>query len=615
MTKMPLALLTTLALAASASADLTLVENGSTRYRIVVATNALPSERYAADELQRYVEKMSGVKLPIVTITGSRPGHDIFVGAGAFPQRLRSAPLAPARGAEMLMQKSGASLSGGSLDLSGLGTDGFTLRTVGDALVIAGGQPRGTLYGVYALLEEKFGVRWFTPELETVPKLDRVSVPKLDETQVPPLEYREVYWTEMFRNADFAARHRLNGQAYALKDKHGGRAVKYYPFVHSFDSLIPPELFTNHPDYFPLIMRKAKDGTTTTERRSGYVQRCLTNPDVLKLAKERVRAWIVQHPEATIISVSQNDCANNCQCDKCKAIDDAEGTPMGSLLTFVNAIAADLEKDFPKVRIDTLAYQYTRTPPKTLRPHRNVIIRLCSIECCFAHSLEACPAKENARFRDDILAWQPVAPLLYIWDYTPNFSHYLMPFPNFDALQPNIRFFVKHGVKGLFEQGNYSSGGNGEMGPLRAYLLAKLIWNPNADVKKHTEEFVNAYFGHAAPKILAYLEVEHRPIREQPLHAHIFDSPKSAYYTEELIPQGEKLLDEAEQLADNDAVKLRVQVARLPLWYLKLAQNKVTGDTRKELATRFVAIAKQAGISNISEQTSMKDWAKKQGVE
>ena len=106
-------------------------------------------------------------------------------------------------------------------------------------------------------------------------------------------------------------------------------------------------------------------------------------------------------------------------------------------------IAEDIEHDFPKVRIDTLAYQYTRKPPKTLRPRRNVIVRLCSIECCFAHPLETCSSPENARFRADITAWQPVAPTLYVWDYTPNFAHYQQPFPNFDALQPNVRNFAR----------------------------------------------------------------------------------------------------------------------------------------------------------------------------
>ncbi len=246
---------------------------------------------------------------------------------------------------------------------------------------------------------------------------------------------------------------------------------------------------------------------------------------------------------------------------------------------------------------------------------RNVIVRLCSIECCFAHRLENCPAQENRRFREDIEAWQPVAPLLYVWDYTPNFAHYQQPFPNFDALQGNVRFFVKHGVKGLFEQGNYSAGGHGEMGPLRAYVLAKLLWNPDADVQKQSDEFLRGYYGQAAAKLRAYLELTHRPGREQGLHAHIYDSPQSAYLSDEIIRGGEKLLDEAEQLAGNEAERFRVQVARLPIWYVKLATQRVTGEARGVLLRRFLAIARQAGISDMREGGSLKDWAKQMGAE
>src|SRR5439155_18464498 len=164
-----------------------------------------------------------------------------------------------------------------------------------------GSKPRGTLYGVYALLEEKLGVRWFTPELEVVPRTNRVRIPDLNEIQSPALESREVFWTEIMRDGDFAARQRLNRNHYKLTEKHGGRYAVYFPFVHSFDSLIPQDLYKEHPEYFPLINR---------QRVSGYVQRCLSNPEVLKLAIARVRQWIREHPEATIISVSQNDTAN-----------------------------------------------------------------------------------------------------------------------------------------------------------------------------------------------------------------------------------------------------------------------------------------------------------------
>jgi hypothetical protein len=455
-------------------------------------------------------------------------------------------------------------------------------------------------------LEEHFGIRWFTPELDVVPTLRRVRLDDLDETVIPALEYREVFWTEMMRDGDFAARHRLNGDHCNLAERHGGPAVVYYPFVHSFDALVPPDLFKDHPEYFPLI-----DG----ERKGGYVQRCLSHPEVLRLSKARVRQWIQEHPDATIISVSQNDTFNFCQCPDCKALDDAEGSPAASLLRFVNAIAEDLAADHPHIRIDTLAYQYTRKPPRTLRPHRNVIVRLCSIECCFAHSLETCSSPENRAFIDDIRAWQPVAPLLYVWDYTPNFAHYQQPFPNFDALQPNVRFFVNHGVRGLFEQGNYSPGGGGELGPLRAYVLAKLLWNPDTDVDRHINEFTHAYYGNAAPLLRQWLEVMHAPVRDKDCHARIFNPPTACYLTPETLAAGNRLLEQAEQLAENDTIQFRVQVARLPVWYVQLATNQVQGEERKTLLTRFLEIARKAGISNISESKTLDVWARQLGAE
>jgi hypothetical protein len=562
-----------------AQAKLTLASKGKTDYQIVVPAAAIPSERYAAEELQKYLEKMTGAQFPIVTDKEKARSKEILLGDNA---RLRQ--VEP------------------KLNCGNLATDGFYLRTHGKRLIIAGSKPRGTLYGVYTLLEEKLGVRWFTPELEHVPRTEELSLTPLDETRNPALEYREVFWTEMMRDADFAAKHRLNGNHYKLAEKHGGRFVVYYPFVHSFDSLIPQDLFKEHPEYFPMIKG---------ERKGGYVQRCLTNPDVLKLAIERVRQWIKDNPQATIISVSQNDTINNCQCEKCKALDDAEGSPAASLLQFVNAIATDIELDYPNVRIDTLAYQYTRKPPKTIKPRRNVIVRLCSIECCFAHPLDTCTSPENRRFRDDIIAWQPVAPLLYVWDYTPNFAHYQQPFPNFDALQPNVQFFVNHNVKGLFEQGNYSGGGNGELGPLRAYVLAKLLWDPQTDAQRHITEFVNAYYGQAAAKFRAYLDLLQQQVRDGKPHAHIFDRSKAAYLNDAFLSSGDKLLAEAEQAAENETVRFRVQVARLPVWYVQMVTDRVTGEARKELLGKFLSIARKAGISNISEGQSLDDWAKK----
>ena len=146
-------------------------------------------------------------------------------------------------------------------------------------------------------------------------------------------------------------------------------------------------------------------------------------------------------------------------------------------------------------------------------------------------------------------------------------------------------------------------------------MLERRARNPDTDVQKHINEFVNAYYGKAAPKMLAYLDTIHRPVREQGKHIHIFDKPTSSYLSEDVMNAAEKILDGAELLAENDEVRFRVQVARLPVWYVKIATDRVTGDARKDLARRFVVIARKAGVSHLSESKSLDEWAKKLGVE
>ena len=67
-------------IASVSASDLVLAENGQSPYRIVVADNASPSTKYAAEELQKYVSQMSGVKLAIVSDAQPAAAKEIVVG-------------------------------------------------------------------------------------------------------------------------------------------------------------------------------------------------------------------------------------------------------------------------------------------------------------------------------------------------------------------------------------------------------------------------------------------------------------------------------------------------------------------------------------------------------
>jgi len=565
--------------ATSAGEKLVIADGNASDYRIVLSNEASPSEQHVANELQTFFKEISGAELPIVTDEAQPSSREIILGDNAHLRSLNT-----------------------KIDWDKLGNEGFAIRTVGKNLVIAGGKLRGTMYGVYTFLEDYLGCRWFSSKVSKIPKLDGIKVGAINDVQVPILEYREPFYTDAF-DADWAARNKANSNSARLDEQRGGK-VAYAHFVHTFYPLMPPsEFFDEHPEYYSEI-----DGERIHER----AQLCLTNPDVVKIATERVRKWIEDAPNATIFSVSQNDWRNPCQCKDCAAVDEREGSHSGTMLHFVNQIAEAIEKDYPDKAIDTLAYQYTRKPPKYVKPRPNVIVRLCSIECCFSHALDTC--EMNASFKEDIEGWSEVSDRLYIWDYVTNFSHYIQPFPNFDVLKPNIQFFVNHGVKGIFEEGNYSGGGGGELAELRAYVMAKVLWNPDYDTQKAMNEFLDGYYCKAAAPIREYIDMLHKKVRDDNIHMTIRARPDSEFLATEIIQRSDELFDEAEKLADDEDVLHRIQVARLPIQYVQISTLSETDPKRTTIIDKFFKVVDKAGITNISEGRSIAQYKEMLGV-
>jgi hypothetical protein len=432
-----------------------------------------------------------------------------------------------------------------------------------------------------------------------------ITVQPLDEIQKPSFEYREPYFAEA-SDPDWAARNRANGTIMKLDAERGGK-VQYYPFVHSFEQLVPPsKYFAEHPEYFSLI-----DG----KRRSERSQLCLTNPAVLRIGVESVERWIAEHPEATIISVSQNDWTGWCECDNCQRVEQEEGgVHSGPLLRYVNALAEQIEKKHPDKLIDTLAYWYTEDPPAHVRPRRNVRVRLCPIGACVGHPYRQC--KYDAYFVKNLEAWSKITNQLYIWHYNTNFAHYLAPFPDFDELMADLPMYRDHGVVGVFLEGNTSRAGGGENAELRDYIMARLLWDTKVDAKRDLDEFHEAYYGKAAKPMRAYFDLMHEQVRMPPNglghHLWIFDRPSAPYLNDEFLTKATVLFQQAESAADTDDIRNRVRKARLSLDYVKLTRAKkfiVDGDSfrpndldgLKDRWNTFTASVERFGITNLSE--------------
>jgi hypothetical protein len=553
-----------------------IAQNGEAKAAIVVANNATVPEQHAAAELADFLEKITGSEFDVVSPPAAG-GSRLLVGAGA------------------------AGLADPDFSTDGLGADGIVIRSIGEDLVLAGGYPRGTLYAVYTFLEEQLGCSWWSSTESTIPNKPTLKVNDLDVRYVPVFEYREPYWFDAF-DSDWAVRNKSNGNRPNLDEKRGGHHT-YQGFVHTFYPLIPPEkYFKEHPEYFSEI-----DGKRTHKR----AQLCLTNEQMRRELVKNLKANLRKNPKATIASVSQNDWHGNCQCDKCAAIEKEEGSPAGLMLRFVNSVAEDIEQEFPNVAISTLAYQYTRKPPKYVRPRDNVIVRLCSIECSFSKPLSD---ERNKEFRDDIIGWSKICDRLYVWDYTTNFRHHIMPHPNLRVLGPNMKFFAEHNVKGVFEQGAYTTNG-AEMAELRAWVLAKLLWDPNLDGQQLIDQFVDGYYGPAGAHIKDYLNTIHDAVEASGDWLGCFEKYTADYLSFDTLNTAWTHLKAAEKaVRDNPELLFRIQAAQLPVMYtfmmrwdeMRQKAEQTGADwpmprTIRDTFQKFMKVAEKKNITRLNE--------------
>ncbi len=514
-----------------ASQGIILADKGFSAYRIVIPSSPSVHEQKAATVLQDYLMQISGAALPIVTADKKGSRYEILLGQNDRLPRLNT-----------------------GISLRELEADGFVIMTDSMRLIIAGGNERGALFGVYAFLENYLGCRMYSPEVKIVPKQENIVLGKINDRQIPVIKFRDTHYRVTWHQ-EYSDWHRLN------HDENGGKPA-WGSWVHTFSSLVPPSVyFRDHPEYYAL-----RNG------RRIPTQLCLTNPEVLKITIDNLRKKIASNPEALYWSVSQNDNRQYCMCDNCRAIDEREGSPSGSIINFVNQVA----DEFPDHMISTLAYEYGRKAPATLKPRKNVNIMLCSIEMRRDRPFAEATDSMSMAFVRDVKEWGKIASDIIVWDYVIQFPNLVSPFPNLHVLQPNLKFFAQNSVTAMFEQGNREVGG--EFAELRPYLISKLMWDPCADADSIMNDFLDGYYGAAGKYIRQYIDIMREALVESDRPLRIFGSPNEAavsYLTPSLIENYMDLFDKAESsVADSANILERVRIARLPVHFAIMEQAK-----------------------------------------
>lgn len=559
----------------AAQASILLVNGGHSSNTIMVDPQASPAVKGAAQELSDDLKAISGATIPVST--ESPRGHAIFV------QTLNPAVAQP--------------------------DETFWMRTSHGNVYLIGNSPRGTLYAVYTFLENYLGVRWYAPDATVLPPQPTIQIPDLNVQQSPAFSYRDTDEHLVFQSAAWDAHVKLNGTSVPDDPAYGG-INRLFNGAENFYALVPPgKYFADHPEYFSLIGGKRS--------AQGDSQLCLTNPDVLRIVTDALVAEAKQNPKELTLGLSPNDAPDgSCQCDACRASDALYGAPSGTLLHFVNQVAAGVQAALPgrKIWVETLAYQYTERAPNagSIHPADNVLVCLAPIYACDGHPLATDP--ENAKSNTALKAWSVVAPdHLQIWHYVTNFAHYLQPYPDWDELGADMPYYKANGVSGMFCEGDYNS--NGELMPMRTWVLGHLMWNPHQEVWPLVKDFCDGYYGAAGTDIYQYLRLFHDDLQKPGVHLHLYDAPTAGYLNAETLGAANRLLDHAEAAVPTDPLKSRVEEVRLGLRGVELERSVPTGATTpadrtlfRDRLARFVDDLHRFKVDYISEGRPAAAW-------
>jgi len=492
---------------------------------IVVAENPTGAALLAAEELQRYIAKVTGG----TSVEVLRQGTVLPILKDSQPEIPKPAILV---GHSKLTDALG-------IDLSRLKPEGFLLKTTPDCLIIAGddhpvwtyeiltrkdrawlgaaeregGTRVGTLFGVYTFLQEVAGVGWYFggPLGEVVPTCRDIVVPTIDRVDTPDFSYRVLpqssfslpypYELELNRRFSFRLRTGCDSPCWANHSMyHWGRLFG-----------------KEHPEYFALLDGKRTNdwGWTGTNGGGNGRDFCWANPATISQQVQEMRLYfkgeVGRHPwcwvyfDKNTFPIVGNDCPMKpCECELCRpwVVDpaqDYDGSQSDLYAYHLSAVAKIAAQEFPGKAIIGLAYGPRVRPPTKVSLPPNVKMGLAFI----APAQMMNPATRKA-YDELVDKWLAKATIAMMWLYTDTFGNPLLPLTVPHAVAREIRMY-RGKVGGFF----FCHASNPVYDDLQLYVAAQLMWKADQDVDALIAKFMTNLYGPAAEpvrQIYAYLE-------------------------------------------------------------------------------------------------------------
>jgi hypothetical protein len=466
-----------------------LVENGHAKAKIVLAEDAGETEKLAVGELQLWIQKITGAELPIVSEVPESDATAIFLGVHLARDHFAS-------------------------DLKALaGSDGFAVRAKGNQIFIFGAQPKGTMNGVFAFLENNSDLIWARPQPDygtIFSKTPDFTARWADARERPAARYRgwlpnlgggDAFWLWSDRNRNnFVGGNTLRQIQWGDRAEFGGG--------HNLQTFIPKD----DPRYYPTIDGKKPDKLSIWKH-----QICLSVPDLVKTYSANVVKYIQEKAPSGIqvFNIKIEDNWGVCECADCLApLHLPDGTVVNKdnpafrstqFYQFLNQVTQEVNKTFPGLVIQTYAYFYTAVPPLVkLDDHIAILF------CPYVRPDHRTPlfAPINSTWWDRLTAWAAITPNVVIREYYGILNEGR---PLAEVVAGDVKADLELGVRDftaeitpdflrVWSDGELRGGEDEfDLSAMEYWLINRVYWNPDANIEDLRKYYLRRTFREAAP--------------------------------------------------------------------------------------------------------------------
>ncbi len=493
---------------------------------VIIPDNAPGSTRRAAGDFTEYVEKSSGVKLPI-TASGKNVRDRIYIGT---LDTLKNVP------ADIRAK----------LDKS-CQPDAFFIRVKGHELWIVGKDRVAELYGTAQFLERELGVRWFKAadaedSGEYVPERKRIVLKDFDWFREPAFKWRKLdnchaYWNWIPRNGMiWAVRSGYQiGFPYNIRMPYTQEMADFFYSISSRDSMylegghgtfssaIPAEkYFKTHPEYFTMLNGKRQ---LFCGNQTGYYQYCISNPEVQQLVADFILRLAAEYrPKEFRFNFGMTDLSTGwCECPECRKLDGPGSYDHLNISrrfhAVVNRIAQLVRQKNPAVRLSEWAYNTYRELPDCPVLNPPLTVNYCIHGRCYAHLLDDPDCLRNAPRLAELKGWLKRSGDVYTYEYYVATPPFYVPREHQQA--HDLRLYKKLGMAGYKEEALFADSRfvqavyNGQAKPeiipeifpsnwQWLYVTGKLLWDPELNVDELLEDVESKYYRQAWPAMKKY---------------------------------------------------------------------------------------------------------------